>query len=114
MFLGQGAEVVFPIGGGTDCPSDYEYHWADSMCHQITSEFECNPPLVWSNISQDCVLSVGSSGGGETSPIPWNYILIGAAALLLLSFAGGRASSGGGRRKSQKIFSRTTTRTQFA
>lgn len=114
MFLGQGAEVVYPIGGTTDCPDDYDYSFADSMCHltQQSGYGNCTPPLVWSNISQDCVISVGATGGG--SIISTNTVLLmGAAAFVLLLLSGGR-SSGGGRKKSQKIFSRTTTRTQFA
>jgi hypothetical protein len=112
MFLGQ-SDIVPPIGDTTDCPSDYEYHYSDGMCHYASSGFpgECQPPLVWSNISQDCVIAVGSTGGGA-SAIPWNYILIGVGALLLLSFAGGRASKGSS--KSGRIYSRTTTRTLFA
>ena len=101
---------------------------------------QCDPPLVWSDISQDCVLSVDAGGGGGplcTYPMVWSsisqscipgitggstdntmlYIGLGLAAILLLgSFMGGRASGkksgyASGYAAQTRPRSRTTTRT---
>lgn len=111
--------------------------WVDSRTalkgFSFIGQQQCDPPLVWSDISQDCVLSVDAGGGGGplcTYPMVWSsisqscipgitggstdntmlYIGLGLAALLLLSFMGGRAS----KRTGSKLVARTTTRSIFA
>jgi hypothetical protein len=76
----------------------------------------CPTGTVWSDLSQDCVISVDVGGNGSGLPGTDSnimlYLGLGLAALLLLSFAGGRASkktSSGSR-----LVSRTTTRSLFA
>ncbi len=76
----------------------------------------CPTGTVWSDLSQDCVISVdvGGNGGGLPGTTDSNmmlYLGLGLAALLLLSFAGGRASK---KSSGSRAYSRTTTRTLFA
>jgi hypothetical protein len=73
----------------------------------------CPTGTVWSDLSQDCVISVDAGGGlpGTTDSNMMLYLGLGLAALLLLSFAGGRASK---KSSGSRLVSRTTTRSLFA